>query len=276
MGPPTATLSRIVLQYCVDAVPMWARKNAGSAKPCQQVILSLPPWLRYSVHNMLLQMLIPATLKGQQAKKYYDFAAAYEINDLYRSGIDGVRVIVYGTSLDTPGRRELLSLTTVGSFYGCAMCQHHWQSGLRGLCKGGYRRFLPMGSSWRQRQFRSGLHTYMFRDIETRPPPLPRTDASMCRHMRLATADKPFRGHKVVAPFLHRWLGFTWSGNFGEVMHDFKVTTEMILKTLVGKVKTGSLYKGWKKDEDHRDDCEAFNVFPQVLYDHRVRLSQRH
>ena len=36
----------------------------------------------------------------QAAKKYYDFAAVYEMNDLHRNGIDGVRVIMYGTSAD--------------------------------------------------------------------------------------------------------------------------------------------------------------------------------
>ena len=54
--------------------------------------------------------IIPNTLKMQAAKKYYDFAAQYEMNDLYRTGIYGVRVIMYGTTLNSPGRREILSI----------------------------------------------------------------------------------------------------------------------------------------------------------------------
>ena len=59
---------------------------------------------------MLCLAIIPNGLKMQAAKKYYDFAAAYEMNDLHRNGIDGVRVIMYGTSLDCPGRKELLAM----------------------------------------------------------------------------------------------------------------------------------------------------------------------
>ena len=55
-------------------------------------------------------MLIPVELKGQAAKKYYDWTANYEMNALHTYGVDGVRVLVYGTTLDTPGRRELLQM----------------------------------------------------------------------------------------------------------------------------------------------------------------------
>ena len=43
---------------------------------------------------MLVQMLIPSELKGQCAKKYYDWAANYEMNALHTYGVDGVRVLV--------------------------------------------------------------------------------------------------------------------------------------------------------------------------------------
>ena len=55
-------------------------------------------------------MLVPAELKGQAAKKYYDWAANYEMNALHKYGVDGIRVSIYGTTLDTPGRRELLQM----------------------------------------------------------------------------------------------------------------------------------------------------------------------
>ena len=37
---------------------------------------------------------------GPAAKKYYDWLGLNEMNDLYRNGVDGVRVILYGTTLD--------------------------------------------------------------------------------------------------------------------------------------------------------------------------------
>ena len=48
--------------------------------------LSLPPAVRNKTENMLLLMLLPATMKKGQ-KKYFDFAADFELNDLYFNGI---------------------------------------------------------------------------------------------------------------------------------------------------------------------------------------------
>ena len=110
MGPPTERLERIGLQMCVDGVPPFGHNIRESVKPIQHNIVSLAPWLRTSEEFMLLQMLILAHLKGQAAKKYYDWAANYEMNDLKEHGVEGVRVLVYGTTLDTPGRRELLAM----------------------------------------------------------------------------------------------------------------------------------------------------------------------
>ena len=110
MGAPTPRLSRIGIQTCVDGVPPFQHGNHESVKPIQHFIANLPPWLRYKLEYMMLQMLIPAELKGQAAKKYYDWAANYEMNALHTYGVDGVRVLMFGMTLDTPGRRELLQL----------------------------------------------------------------------------------------------------------------------------------------------------------------------
>ena len=59
---------------------------------------------------MLLLMLLPSTMKGVDSKKYYDFAAKFELNEMFHAGIDGVKVKVFSTSMDTPGRAELLGL----------------------------------------------------------------------------------------------------------------------------------------------------------------------
>ena len=40
-------------------------------------------------------------------KKYFDFAASFELNDLCTIGINGIRVMVFGASLDTKEREEV-------------------------------------------------------------------------------------------------------------------------------------------------------------------------
>ena len=47
------------------------------------------------------------------------------MTDLYVNGVDGVRVIYYGTTLDTPGRRELCNMQAVTAFYPCPHCLHN-------------------------------------------------------------------------------------------------------------------------------------------------------
>ena len=115
-------------------------------KPAQLLMLSYPPWIRYKAENILVQMLVPEKLKGQPAKKYYDFAAKYEMNQLHDVGVDGVRLIMLGDTLDTPGRREMLNMQSVQAFYPCPHCMQTWQPGLRTQVYGGYRRFLPENS----------------------------------------------------------------------------------------------------------------------------------
>ena len=109
MGGEDSTPS-IRLQTCVDGVPPFQHGHHESVKPVQHFIANLPPWIRYKLHYMVLHMLIPSTLKGQAAKKYYDWAAKYEMNTLHTYGVDGFRVLIFGMTLDTPGRRELLQL----------------------------------------------------------------------------------------------------------------------------------------------------------------------
>lgn len=96
---------RIVLQFCIDAIPAFAN-NSLSLKPAEFINLSLPPALRSKAENIMLLMLVPATMKTGQ-KKYFDFAASFELNDLCAIGINGIRVMVFGASLDTKEREEV-------------------------------------------------------------------------------------------------------------------------------------------------------------------------
>lgn len=286
-GDPTKTLTRVVYQFCVDAFPWQSRKNAvimqnpnrhnsnsksqpspiqicvcvqGSVKPWQLMILSLPPWLRYQEKFMLCLGIIPCGLKLTAAKKFYDYAAEFEMNSLHRTGVYGVRVIMYGTSLDSPGRRELLAMQSVQAYYPCPTCLHTWQPGLTKVIYGGYRRFLREGHPWRGKTFRIGDLQYEFRDVESRNTPVRRTDTLVSVAIARATRKKPFLGHKGV-PLLQRWVGVDWGRSMMERMHDIKVFTEMVLRGLVGRGADG-FYKGWgSKDDQHRAECVAFNIF---------------
>ena len=76
---------RIILLFCIDVIPAFA-DNSYSLKPAEFINLSLPPALRGKEENIMLFILVPATMKTGQ-KKYFDFAARYELNDLFNTGI---------------------------------------------------------------------------------------------------------------------------------------------------------------------------------------------
>ena len=85
MGPCVSPNNRIGLQFCVDGIPAFAA-NTLSLKPAEFVNLSLPPTERGKIENILLLMLLPSSMKGDQSKKYYDFASRYELQDLFDNG----------------------------------------------------------------------------------------------------------------------------------------------------------------------------------------------
>ena len=208
--------------------------------------------------------VIPNGLKLKAAKKYYDWAAKYEMNSLHVTGVYGVRLIMYGTSLDSPGRRELLAMQSVQSYYPCPMCTHTWQPGPRKIIHGGYRRFLDPGHPWRAKTFRVGDCQYEFRDIERRPPPVERTDILVRLAILRARPNRPFLGHKAM-PLLWCWLGADWGRSMPDKMHDGKCFSEMTLRGLVGHASNG-FYAGWgRKDEQHREECRVFGIFEDFV-----------
>ena len=265
-------LARIVLHMCVDGVEAseHGRQEFGSTmKPIQYFIANLPPWLRYKLSYMLVHALIPAHLKGKAAKKYYDWLGRHEMTQLYRDGVEGVRVIVYGNTLDTPGRREILNMQAVTAFYPCPHCIHSWQPGLRGQVYCGYRRFLPPNHPWRQTRFTFMGLTYQFKDAEARDPPRLRRDDNVKTMIARAVPTRPFLGHKG-PHFLSEWEGFDWDGNFCDKMHDYKLFCEMLLKCLVGTNSSHDMYKAWatkRKDYFHRQDCRAYQIFEEFCSD---------
>ena len=197
------------------------------------------------------------------AKKYYDFAAKYEVNDLHSTGIYGIRVLMYGTSLDSPGRRELLSMQSVQSYFPCHQCMHSWQPGLSKVLYGGYRRFLPPNHPYREKKFNVGALQYEFRDVEERGTPVLRTDTLVGLAILRARPSRPFLGHKA-KPLLWNWVGADWGRSVPDRMHDLKCFTEMVLKCLVGPAD--GIYAGWaQKDGQHRRECHTFAIFDDFV-----------
>jgi len=116
MGEAQFPIQRIGLLFCVDGIPAFAAGTL-SLKPMEFINLSLPPGVRCKAENILLMMLLPSSLlKGKAQKKYYDFAADFELNEWATTGVEGIKIKVFTTSMDTKGREELLGVSLICIF----------------------------------------------------------------------------------------------------------------------------------------------------------------
>jgi len=105
------------IQFCIDGIPAFANNcNQKSLKVAQIQWLSLPPGVRCKAEQHVLYFLMPDDIHGMQQKKYYDFAADFELNELFHVGVEGIKVKVFSTSMDTKGREELLGMSCVCVF----------------------------------------------------------------------------------------------------------------------------------------------------------------
>ena len=77
-------------------------------KPHAFANFSLPPAIRWQPKYMLTTMVLPESIKNHTQKKYFDFMAKYDLQKLWTQGVGGVKVKVFATSMDTPGRADLL------------------------------------------------------------------------------------------------------------------------------------------------------------------------
>ena len=146
--------------------------------PAEFQILSLPPQFRSKLQFMLLVLLIPATLKPLQQKKYFDYLSE-ELNYLATVGLrcgprGTIKAQVFGITLDLPGRDKFLSLRGYNSVHGCPDCLLEYVSKWK-LMYLGSRRQLPPESPLRGRR----CGDYQFIDEEPRPAAPLRTTALM-------------------------------------------------------------------------------------------------
>ena len=88
---------------CMDGIPAFS-VHTKSLKPLEYYNFSLPPDQRMKVQNILLHMLIPDDIKGKALQKYFDFAATFELNDLYYTGSSVLSVC--NLSEDIPTRTK--------------------------------------------------------------------------------------------------------------------------------------------------------------------------
>lgn len=106
MGECKFPNDRIGLVSCGDGIPAFAA-GTHSLKPWMHKNMSLPPGVRNKIKYMLLWMLMQEEIKAKGQRKYFDFAVEYELNELHFKGIDGIKVKIFTTSMDTKGREEI-------------------------------------------------------------------------------------------------------------------------------------------------------------------------
>lgn len=85
-GPPVFPNDRIGLLFCIDGIPAFNKENGKSLKPGFLMNLSLPPSERIKPKYIHMWFVMPTDIKGISQKKYYDFLAAWELNDLHFNG----------------------------------------------------------------------------------------------------------------------------------------------------------------------------------------------
>ena len=152
---------------------------------------------------------------------------------------------VFGASMDTKGREELLGvcmcvftcrhkiysptrclhagMQACQAYQSCWCCTHAWSPGSlvsrRQCIFDGFRRFLRVGSRARQKTMFYKGKMYEFRNICVAPKPKKRDDEFVRVAVSLATNAQPFCGHKYV-PLVAKWPSFNWY-RFGipEPMH---------------------------------------------------------
>ena len=184
--------------------------------------LSLPPALRHLAKYILLMALFPDDMH-EGLKKYFDFFAEYELNDMFYHGIAGAKIKIFATSMDTPGRAELLGMESCASYTSCCVCTHCFSPGIGAATKcifDGFRRFLNTGSRGRNRRVRYDGEIYEYHKACDRRKPRMRDDEFVRTAVAFAKQrGNPFMGHKSV-PLLSNFPGFSWYRiNTPDAMH---------------------------------------------------------
>ena len=270
-------ITRLGLLLCLDGFPAFHEQHKGSPSlmPAEFVILSLPPNLRYDPDNILMWMLIPASMSASKQLKYFNYVCEAELNPLQVDGIPGpdgsVKVKLFGASLDLKGKEKFYDQVIVGSYCGCSTCCVHYDEGPGGdgAIYGVARRFLSLGHPLRRRRCEFEGQQLTFRNEEVRTAPATKTTQIIFKFLAQARrlAVQHYLGQKG-PPMLMAMLGFKYDRfNLLEWMHNIKCAFDNFLDMLVGRDDRG------KWDMRARKTSKAFGLFPEIWPDRFQYLS---
>lgn len=99
------TIGSIKLLFCYDGIAAHNYPGAASLVPAEFVVMSLPPWSRYKVDNILISMLLPDGLSSAAQKKFFDKVIEVDFLPLFSRGVKhssghNVRVEIFGQVCD--------------------------------------------------------------------------------------------------------------------------------------------------------------------------------
>ena len=128
-GPAPALLdpkTRVIkLLFCYDGFPAHNYNGAKSLVPGEVVVLSLPPWLRYKVDNILISMLFPDGLSAHAQKKFFDKIIKEDFLPLFTEGVTDpiagniVKVEIFGTVCEFKNLSHPLKKYILATRYFC-------------------------------------------------------------------------------------------------------------------------------------------------------------
>lgn len=268
-------ITRMGLLLCIDGFPAFHQKHKGapSLMPAEFINLSLPPHLRYDPDNMLIWMLIPASMTASKQLKYFKYVCATELNPLQQHGVPGpdgpVLVKLFGASLDLKGKEKFYDQITVQGYCGCSTCTIHYDEGPGGAIYGQARRFLPAGHPLRAKDCVFEGLRLTFRNEEERAAPATKTTQIIFKFLALARrlGVEHYLGQKGT-PMLMSMSGFKYDRfNLLEWMHNIKCAFDNFLDMLVGRDDGG------KWDMKARTTSQTLGLFPKIWTSHRKYLS---
>ena len=261
-------ITRLGLLLCLDGFPAFHGQHKGSPSlmPAEFVILSLPPHLRYDPDNILMWMLIPASMSASKQLKYFNYVCTEELNPLQLHGVPGpdgpVIVKLFGASLDLKGKEKFYDQVAVKGYCGCTTCCIHYDMGPcgDGAIYGCARRFLPIGHPLREDQCEFEGLKLKFRGAEVWAAPETKTTQTIFKLIAQARllAVQHYLGQKG-PPMLMGLLGFKYDRfNLLEWMHNLKCAFDNFNDMLVGRDDNG------KWDLRARRTSQALGLFPEI------------
>ena len=203
-----------------------------------------------------------------------------ELNTLATTGIPhpsgrgAIKVAVFATPLDLPGRDKFFWLRGFNSVQGCPICVNIYPSHLSQVMHLGTRRQLPADSPLRQKSF----GPYEFISEEERGPAPLRTTQLMKDCLRMLREDNlqhvcGFAGR----PMFDKRIGFDWVlDGIPEAMHIFPRIFLFFANVLCGGRGGSTRAKSWrdrKMDLKLRSECQSLGIFKCVWPDQQERLS---